>query len=297
MGAVLEGCYQHKNRYSGPVNAEPTYEREAPSVNALGRVHVIIFALDYAGTEYASTSNVRDARAMADLARTHCGVTSIIEHHERMCTPSTFRHCFGQVSSKMRNDDYLVFYFAGHGKELSTDDEAEPREEGETPMALTLYNKDGTLVDYSCNEFAELVANSVNPKARVLMLFDCCQPTSMMDLTNPMWDELEAISLNGVEDKSENDPKVGGIFTQSVLYAVQKLQQENEPHYSVGATFNKMLKEGQRVCGRGQHFWLEHSSATTPSSMAWPLLPTTKYSPAVKRRPSKLEARRARGGA
>jgi len=293
MGQVLDGCYGSKSRWTGAVNAEPTYEREAPSINGLGRVHMIIFALDYAGTEYAMSSNVRDGKAMAELGRTHCGVSSIIEHYERMCTPSTLRHAFNQVSSKMRNDDYLVFYFSGHGAELSDDvadeDDREFRENGESPLGLTLYNKDGTLVEYSCFQFAELVSGCMNRRGRLLLMFDTPHPTSMIDLVNPMWNDLEAVSLNCAEDKEDAGV---GLFTMSVLYGVQRLQQERDQHYSVGAVFNKMLKEGQRVKTHEEHFWLEHSASATPSSMAWPLLPMCNYSPPVKRLKSLTEARK-----
>jgi len=278
------------------VNAEATYEREAPSINGLGRVHMIIFALDYAGTDYAMSNSIVDGKAMAALARKHAGVSSVIEHYERMCTPSTLQHAFNQVSSKMRNDDYLVFFFSGHGAEQQSivdEDEQTFRDDGEPPLALTLFDKEGTLVEYSCSRFAELVSGSVNPKARVLMMFDTGYPASMVDLVNPMWDDLEAISLNGPEEKEESqDALHGGLFTASMLYAIQRLQQEKDPHYSVGAVFNKMLKEGQRVRGRKETFWLEHSLGVTPGGMAWPLLPTTKYEPPIKRRKSRLESRK-----
>jgi len=297
LSSVLDGCNHRKSRWTTTVNADPTYEREAPSINGLGRVHMIIFALDYTHTTYAQSSNIMDGKAMGELARSHCGVSSIIEHYERQCTPSTLQHVFSQVSSKMRNDDYLVFFFSGRGAELSADvadeDEQTFREDGEPPLGLTLFNKDGTLVEYSCSRLAELITTSVNPRARVLLMFDCGYSASMIDLVNPMWDDVEAISLNGTVDKEESeDPVHGGLFTASVLYAVQKLQQERDMHYSVGAIFNKMIKEGQRVRGNKENFWLEHGFSATPGSMAWPLLPTTKYDPPVKRRLSRLEARK-----
>jgi len=298
VAAVLDGCSHRKSRWTTAVNAEATYEREAPSINGLGRVHMIIFALDYAGTEYALGSSIMDGKNMAELARTQAGVSSIIEHYERQCIPSTLQHCFNQVSSKMRNDDYLVFFFSGRGAELSAgvadEDEQTFRDDGEPPLALTLFNKDGTLVEYSCSRLAELVTNSVNPRARVLMMFDCGYSASMIDLVNPLWDDLEAISLNGTVDKEESEDAVhGGLFTSALLFAVQKLQQEQDMmHYSVGSVFNKMIKEGSRVRGNKEHFWLEHSFPATPGSMAWPLLPTTKYNPPVKRRKSRLEARK-----
>jgi len=298
LAGVFDGCNHRKSRWTTPVNAEATYEREAPSINGQGRAHVIIFGLNYAGTENAMSSSITDGKIMADLARNHSGVSSIIEHYERQCTPSCLQHCFREVSSKMRNDDYLLFFFAGHGAEQTSVDDEDPlesevfRDDGEPALAFTLFNKDGTLAEYSCSRFTELVTGSVNPKARILMMFDCGYGAPMIDLSNPAWDELEAISLNGTEDKEdEQDGVKGGLFTASVVYAIQKLQSEREVHYSVGALFNKMLKEGQRVRGNSQNFCLEHSIAVTPGGMAWPLLPMTKYDPPVKRRRSQLEVR------
>jgi len=299
--AVLNGCNHRKSRWTTPVSGEATYEREAPSINGQGRAHVIIFGLNYTGTEVAMSSSITDGKIMADLARNHSGVSSIIEHYERQCTPSCLQHCFREVSSKMRNDDYLLFFFAGRGAELessvASEDEQETtvfRDDGEPPLAFTLFNKDGTLAEFSCSRFTELVTGSVNPKARILMMFDCGYSAPMIDLGNPAWDDLEAISLNSTEEKEDSEDAVhGGLFTASVLYAVQKLQKEREVHYSVGALFNKMLHEGKRVRGDNQNFCLEHSLAATPGGMAWPLLPMTKYDPPVKRRRSQLEARQA----
>lgn len=298
MGAVLDGCGHRKSRWTTTVDAEPTYEREAPSINGLGRVHMIIFALDYVGTDAALSSCINDGRAMADLARTHCGITSIIEFYERRCTPANLEYAFGQISSKMQNDDYLVFFFAGHGTELtngSVEQDDHLFGDDSTPLAFSLYSQDGKPCQYSCGAFAELVSNSVNPRARVLMMFDCSYASAMVDLSNSAWDELEAITLSGwdKEDEELEDSDCGGLFTMSTLFAVQRLQKQGETHYSVGAIFNNMLKEGDRVHGTGRYFGLEHSLSASPSSMAWPLLPTTRYKPRVKRHKSAGEIQKA----
>jgi len=295
MGAVLDGCSHRKCRWTSTVEDAPTYEREAPSINGLGRVHMIIFACDYAGTESPLSNSISDGRAMADLARTNCGVTSLIEHYERKCTPGNLEHAFGQISAKMQNDDYLVFFFSGHGVELASDG---PGGHDDAPfgddnhLAFQLFNQDGKPCNYSCSYFAELVSNSVNPRARVLLMLDCDYASSMADLTNSAWDAIEAICLSGHEDKDEiEESGNAGLFTMSLLYGLQRLQKEGDTHYSVGAVFNGMIKQGQRVDGGTHHFGLEHSQAASTSSMAWPLLlPTDKfrksYNPPVTRHKS-----------
>jgi len=259
---------------------------------------MIIFALDYMGTTNELQSCIKDGRAMADLARTHCGVTSIIEHYEKRCTPANLEHAFGQISKKMQNDDYLVFFFSGHGAQLAfgMDEDSAAFEDENNPLAFSLFGDDGKVVEYSCSRFAELVANSVNPRARVLMMLDSCHNVSMVDLTNPAWDDIEAVCLRGAEDKEEfEDPKKSGLFSMSAMLAIQSLQKQGEIHYSVGAVFNKMLKEGEKTYPGEPHFWLEHGSAATPSSMAWPLLPTTKYNPmAIRKRQSSKEDGKAK---
>jgi len=288
ISSVLDGCSHRKCRWTTTVDGEPTYEREAPSINGLGRAHMIIFALDGTGSDEELTSCVKDGKSMSELARTHCGVTSIIEQYERFCTPSHLEHACGQVSSKMRNDDYLVFYFSGNCSELTSgynDEDEQAFGDGEIPMAISLYGEEGKLVQYSCCRFAELVASSVNPKARVLLLFDCHQNAPVVDLTNGIWDDIEAVTLSGAEDKEESE---GGLFTKSMLLALQLLQKQGDVHYSAGAVFNEILKEGKRVYGRDHHLALEHSVAVSPSGMAWPLLPTTKYDPNAKPRPKTI---------
>lgn len=272
-----------KNHWTHTVPSEPTYEREAPSINGLGRVHVIIFAMDYEGTDAPLNSCIRDGKAMADLARTHCGVTSIIEHYERQCTPAALEHAFGQARKRMQNDDYLVFYFSGLGADSSSASGDEDMQvfSDETPLAFSLFDDAGNVAEYSCARFAELVSSSVNSRGRILMMLDCGLGSSMVDFLNPIWDDLEVIALSGAEDKDvfHEDSEELGLFTWSVLSAVSRLKKEGDSHYSVGAVFNKMLAGNARLMYGEQPFWLEHSIAVSTSSMAWPLLPTTKYRP------------------
>jgi hypothetical protein len=234
---------------------------------------MIVFAMDYMGT-LGMSSNVKDAKAMVSLARTHCGVASILEYHEQMCTPARLEQAFNQISSKMRCDDYLVFCF--YGQVIESNEQTSIG--GETPLAFSLYERDGSIVEYSAWRFAEVLSTAMNEKARLLMLFDCCSPSSVIDLSDSAWDDIQAMAISGYDDKEQPPAEDGfGIFTSNVLLAVQRLQQEGQQHYSVGAVFNEMLKENRKGFGRGEHFWLEHSAAVLPSSMAWPLLPTTKF--------------------
>jgi len=285
MGSVLTGCTARKLHWTTTVESEPTYEREAPSINGLGRCHVLIFAMDYAGTENQMSNCVRDGKAMADLARTYCGVTSIIEHYERQCTISKLEHAFGQAKKRMQNDDYLVFIFLGHAMEAygGSGDEDGSVFVDQNSLALHFFESDGTVVEYSCARFTELVTSSVNSRGRILMMFDCSYGSSMVDFADPVWDDLEVISLSGVDDRTEvDDGYINGLFTMYLLSAVQQLQKEGDSHYSVGAVFNKMLKgrkDRDSEYSRDCRFWLEHSMAVSPSSMAWPMLPSMKYRP------------------
>jgi hypothetical protein len=295
MGNILDGCAPKCTKWTSTVYEAPTYERESPSTNGLGRVHVIIFAADYVGTDREYQSCVKDAKAMADLARTHCGVTSIIEHYDCMCTAPNLEHAFAQVSKKMQNDDFLVFFFAGHGGELDgniTREDSYAFDDGEIPVYLSLLNSAGAVVPYSGARLAELIARSINPKARILMMFDCDTSLPIVELTNPKWDDLEAISLSSIND--DNDPANGHkIFVKSILYAVQSLQKQGDKHYSVGAIFNKMVSDGDRVTPGEDLVRLEHSFAVTTGAIAWPLLPTTKYTPNMQAN-SKMKSRVAR---
>lgn len=229
---------------------------------------------------------------MADLARDYCGVTSIIECYENDCSPENLELAFAESCAQMQDDDYLVFFFSGHGTEFASDSDGEDdlRFGEQSCPSLTLMTQEGALVDYSASRFAKTVSASANPRARILMVFDACHSGTIADLDNPAWANIEAISLCSSQDSEESeDTGKGGLFTQSLFFALQRLQQQGETRYSVGSVFNKMLKEGERVYGCKQHFWLEVSQAATPDGMAWPLLPMGTYHPPRRRGKVALE--------
>lgn len=255
---------------------EADYQREAPSVDGLGQVHMLVFGLDYAGTGI-DLRGTQDAENVAELAQL-CGVSNIRQYHERECTRQTLEAAIAAFGTEMSENDFFIFYFSGHGtqKQDARFPQADQYKEG-----YVLWSENGETEDYD-DGFAEIVGQSMPKGSRVLVISDCCHSGNIADLENESWDSIEACAISGClhYEESEEVP-YGGLFTHSLFFAIERLQRKLKGEdYSVGKLFNSMLKEGKEVFDVRQTFVLECSSALgDPSKMAWPLMPEDKYTP------------------
>jgi hypothetical protein len=177
-------------------------------------------------------------------------------------------------------DDYFIFYFAGHGTNMA--DETGDEEDGEDE-AFCFVTPDGSI----CNEstmtddtFAELLQKAIPKKTHVLILTDCCHSGSIADLTKDAWDRRKAgsMSISGcLDDQESGDMGKGGVFTQSMLLAIDKLRRKGEFDFSVGKLFNAILREDEKTFNSTQTISIHYSRTLEPKDLAWPLVPIDVY--------------------
>eukprot|EP00931_Biecheleriopsis_adriatica_P105170 TRINITY_DN79738_c0_g1_i1.p1 TRINITY_DN79738_c0_g1~~TRINITY_DN79738_c0_g1_i1.p1 ORF type:complete len:351 (-),score=54.11 TRINITY_DN79738_c0_g1_i1:17-1069(-) len=237
-------------------------------------VHMLIVTLDYKLTPKPLTSS-NDGKNMARLAR-FCGVGDVCALYNESCTKAEVAKSIREVGRKCRPDDYFVFYFSGHGKNVkdTSGDESDGLDE-----AFVFVDGEGKITGDSImtdDDFAQLVVDSVGPAVKVLILVDSCHSGTIADLSRPVWAGRQGISISGCRDlQTVGDMGRGGLFTHAMLLAVDKLGQGTR--YSVGKLYNAVLKDGSRIFGQAQDVTIQCSSSAAPNTMAWPLIPRHPY--------------------
>lgn len=126
------------------------------------------------------------------------------------------------------------------------------------------------------DDFSAVVLRSVPYETNVLILLDCCHSGTIVDVQKDAWSGRTAISMVGCADKKVSAAMgIGGMFTHSILMAMEKLCQDD--HYSVGKLYNTAVKENDRVFQGRQSMKLECSTAAAPNQMPWPFVPLKAY--------------------
>jgi len=236
------------------------------------KVRMVIVALDYSASQVPLTSTV-DGQNMEKLAAA-CGVQETTVLYNEQGTFQNVVKTVMDVGYSCGPDDYFIFYFAGHG--TSVKDEDGDEEDGQDE-AFCFLTPSGKLTPQSCmidDIFADLILRSVPQQTRVLILTDCCHSGSIADLTKSAWDSRRAISISGcLDNEKSSDMGKGGVFTHSLLLAIDRLCQGGPQQMSVGKLFNAVLREDERTFKASQTITIHYSKGVTPHEMAWPLIP------------------------
>lgn len=247
-----------------------------------GEVHLLICALDYKQTDNSLTCSL-DGKNVEELARV-CGVRDVTAMYDEECTSEAVSRAIQQVGSRCSEGDYFVFYYSGHGTNLAdqSGDEADGQDE-----ALCFVTPDGQINYESCmsdDTFAELVTQHVPGGCRCLILTDCCHSGTIADLEKDIWSDHEAISVTGCMDsQTSGDMGKGGIFTHSMLVAIQKLVEGGDEEFSVGMLYNTTLQYDKRIFDSPQDISIQCTANMKPDGMAWPFVPPDSYvSPMMK---------------
>merc|ERR1712032_434042 len=168
--------------------------------------------------------------------------------YDEQCTKENVLAAIEEVGRRCGEDDYFVLYYSGHGTQV--DDEDGDEDEGKDE-ALCLVSPDGQisyetlLVD---DDFAEHLTDSIDESARIIILTDCCHSGTICDFDKEQWEDRHAVSIAGCLDgQTSGDIGKGGIYTHSMLLAIDQLEDAGEEDYSVGMLYNATLENDDKV--------------------------------------------------
>lgn len=240
-------------------------------------VHMLILALDYPGTGNELTCT-EDGGNMETLARAS-GVTDITKIENNECNKQNVLNMIQSVGSRCEAGHYFIFNYSGHGANVADRDGDE--EDGQDE-ALCLVTPTGQ-IDFDAfmtdDDFAEAVTTYVNSDVEILILCDCCHSGTIGDFSNTCWEGYRAVSMSGCRDsQTSGDTGRGGIFTHSLLKAIESMQQEGETGYNVAVLYNAQLDQDDELFNSEQDITIAWSSDLQgPYDMAWPLIPVGAY--------------------
>jgi len=258
------------------VASDNLYERAAPGVSGDGEVHMLIMALDYKRTSNPLTCSM-DGRNMQALARA-CGVQDCVAMYDEQCTKENVFRAIEEIGSRCGKDDYFVFYYSGHGTNVEDEDGDEGDGEDEAFCFVDPNGQISANTLMTDDEFSEAVINATEDGVRIVVLTDCCHSGTIADLSKDEWGQREVVSIAGcLDSQTSGDMGRGGIFTHSMLLAIDQLQDAGSQEYSVGMLHNATLENDNRVFNSAQDITIQWSAATKPNKLAWPLIPQGEY--------------------
>lgn len=254
------------------VASEEQYERAAPAVGGSGQVHMLIVALDYKQTANPLSCSI-DGRNMEELAK-FCGIQHVVSMYDEQCTKPNVLRAIANMGASCGPDDYFIFYYSGHG--TSVEDEDGDEEDG-YDEAYCLVNSQGKISRSTMltdDEFAQALVDSTDEEVRIVVLSDCCHSGTMADLDKDIWEGREAISISGcMDNQTSGDIGKGGIFTHSMLLAIDQLEDAGMRDYSVGLMYNATVKNDDSVFNSAQEISIQTTDSISADEMAWPLVP------------------------
>jgi hypothetical protein len=257
-----------------------TYKDDIGLIQEMGsttrpQVHMIIVALDYKGTgnELSCTKDGDNVQVLAKA----CGVTTVWPLYNNDGNLSCVVNAIQRVGGKCSRGDFFIFYYSGHGSEVTdlNGDERDGKDE-----CFCLVTPQGRL-DWNYfmtdDQFAETVTQSVPEGVNIIVLSDCCHSGTIADFRSPCWGHRAAISISGCRDsQTSGDTGKGGIFTHAMLMATAELQHGGNEFYTCEALYNKTLDMDNRVFNSEQEITFEHTAAAA-RQMVWPLVPLRTY--------------------
>jgi len=101
---------------------------------------------------------------------------------------------------------------------------------------------------------------------------------TIADLHKPLWNGRNVVAFSGCRDEqTSSDTGQGGIFTYSLLLAIEALQQSGRTNYSCNELFLEVLRQDDGVFKSKQDISCETNSGCHKKNVMWPLIPRDRY--------------------
>eukprot|EP00927_Polykrikos_kofoidii_P018651 TRINITY_DN1866_c0_g1_i4.p1 TRINITY_DN1866_c0_g1~~TRINITY_DN1866_c0_g1_i4.p1 ORF type:complete len:304 (-),score=55.17 TRINITY_DN1866_c0_g1_i4:134-1045(-) len=268
---------QHNIKHgASPEKIAASAQGQAPVNTGTTQAHIIICSLDYPGTgnELTCTKDGDNMQILVDA----CGVQDVNVLYNNDAHKANVIDAIQRVGRACNPGDYFIFYYSGHGTSVpdKDGDEADGKDE-----AFCLVTEDGK-IDWNAfmtdDEFSTEVTSSVSDDVNIIVLADCCHSGTVSDFTSEVWNGKNAISISGCTDaQTSGDTGNGGIFTHSMLMALQELTANGDNDFSVGKLYNRTVKKDDKIFNSKQEISIAWSPQCGPTKMAWPLIPLGPY--------------------
>mmetsp|Transcript_4374 Transcript_4374/g.8503 ORF Transcript_4374/g.8503 Transcript_4374/m.8503 type:complete len:297 (-) Transcript_4374:75-965(-) len=241
------------------------------------QIHMLVCAIDYIGTS-APLTCTQDADNIIALANA-CGVEDITYIKDNECTREGVLSNIEQVGSKCNVGEWFIFFYAGHGANIPDDNGDEPDGKDEALCTVTAQGKIDFKAFLRDDDFAACVIKSCVKGSNILIMCDCCHSGTIGDFGTGVWRGHSAISMSGCKDhQTSGDTGRGGIWTHSMMIAVQELQEKGKNRYSCAQLYNRQLSKDNEVFNSAQDIEMYWSTDLGgPENLAWPLIPQTNY--------------------
>jgi hypothetical protein len=239
-------------------------------------LHVLICALDYKKTKYPLTCTI-DGRNIAELAR-QSNAKTILTLFDEEATATNVQMKIRQLGERVKPNDYFIFFYAGHGTTMMDQDGDEDDHQDE---AFCFVDERGRLAANNFmrdDDFASIMTSSIPKGTNILIISDCCHSGTIADFKRPQWRGHRAISMSGCTDaQTSGDTGRGGIFTHSLLMALEKLNKRQHQGFTVGTLFRATLEKDDSMFHSPQDLTMQAAPHTSYDAMAWPFLPPKSY--------------------
>mmetsp|Transcript_97518 Transcript_97518/g.172657 ORF Transcript_97518/g.172657 Transcript_97518/m.172657 type:complete len:322 (-) Transcript_97518:81-1046(-) len=188
-------------------------------------------------------------------------------------TKQLFVHYLRGAASKCRPGDWFVFFYGGHGENMSGSSRIEMFG---VDQAFVTPTPDGNIAREASylvdDQFALALDQCVPPGVKILCLIDCCHSGSICDIDSYRYTH-EIYCLSACKDDQEaEDTGSGGVFTQALGYANHTLSTKYgaNKEWSIQEMFDVTDDYARAAITTNQALnftW----SGTSPARVAWPL--------------------------
>lgn len=270
LGSKYTNCYIEGN--GGELDPPPT------------RTVCMVVSFDYKGYKCYERAGcceltaIKDGRRFAMLAK-DSGVDTR-EYYDSNDYPTnlgfpgkkTILGAWRKLGHELGPNDCFVFFYAGHGSQM-TDDNGDEQDGLDEVMCFV--TPDGYRDFVRDDEVSEILLNHFKPTTKVLFVTDCCHCATICDLQRPALKNRPILHLSAVKDEqTATDIGDGGAFTSSLLEVVEDCFRDDDTRQSVVDVFNNVYgKYNQNKGWSDQDFEFEQTYDYDPDTFPWPLQP------------------------